>query len=236
MEWRKESLINSFRCRCYCDWICHFILWAFVFFWSSRDKVAPKSEDWLTNGRISEPMTSGWVGGREIFEQVRILPTISQIPALVPGDSASHEKPCPRPLGPWCGATWRRNGLISRCFDSSILKSSWCSRPETLILLKTYINSGFQYSFGSKWLHNWPLNKAGGRATCTQLKIRIQLSWPSTEVDSKTRWRIQFSNWGLLNSWMQNTGIWRVDYIYRKNIGYKWIHTIQTCVVQGSNV
>ena len=30
------------------------------------------------------------MGGKEIFEQVRILPTVSQIPTLVPGGSASH--------------------------------------------------------------------------------------------------------------------------------------------------
>lgn len=143
------------------------------------------------------------VGGKEIFEQVRILPTISHIPTLVPGDSASLSQVqlCREALPETSGPLGQRH-LKTKWFDIKVLwffniEILWC-RPKTLlvILFKTYINSEFQCSFSSKLLHSWPLNKARGRATCMQLKILTQRSWPSLEVDSKLRWRIRFSNWG----------------------------------------
>lgn len=60
---------------------------------------------------------------RERFEQVRILPTISQIPALVPGDAASHgqvqlcRKACLRPLGP--GATPPEDEMV--CYQGALI-------------------------------------------------------------------------------------------------------------------
>lgn len=78
-----------------------------------------------------------WVG--EIFEQVRVLPIISQNLYLrVPPATAKYssaEAPCMRPPGRWCGTTGMCRGFIRRCFDTSVLKSPWC-RPRTLVLLK----------------------------------------------------------------------------------------------------
>lgn len=134
----KESLIHHFRWRCCHDLMSpHTVGYVSV---SSRDKGGLKSDDWFTNVRISGPRQ---VGGGEIVEQVRSFPMISQISVSATGVSASHSwtQLCRDALhetsGLLCGPTWRWHGLISRCFDTSVLKSPW-DWPKALVFFKIH--------------------------------------------------------------------------------------------------